>query len=390
MSLPSVSVDQMRPKLLTLDQIQERLGKTEPLEAVHVAPSAGSVKFKLDPDWATDLDAVADTSVVGAAMSINGKEYQLTKQAALQAAANLGLPGPYVKKMPSALIEPHLNYGYSGALTEKEYKALTVKGNIAAFTRPTVEPFSNIQLLDNAVKGLQKLYGKDVEILGDYKFNNTLKRTDVRLILPHRFREITDSGMNDLADGVDLWSAGLHLSNSAIGKTQTSIESYLFRWWCTNGETTSLDEVGTWSRRGEGTPDDVYEWAQHAVDEIFQGMDERFNQIQALTSLTLQGSSLQDVIRQIYSDFDIPVAQRRQITQALADSTIPSTMYGIMNVITEAANEEGMTPEHADRLMRVGGSVPTTIFDTIKAKVWREGHLAEPDASNPYEIITVQ
>lgn len=390
MTLPSVSIDQMRPKLLTLDQVQERLSKTEPLDAVHVAPDAAAIKFKLDPDWATDLDAVADTSVVSAAMSINGKEYQLTKQAALQAAANIGLPGPYVKKMPAALIEPHLNYGYSGSLSDKEYKALTVKGNIAAFTRPTVQPFSNLQLLENAVAGLQGLYGKDVEILADYKFNNSLKRTDVRLILPSRFREITDSGMNDMQDGVDLWSAGLHLSNSAIGKTQTTIESYLFRWWCTNGETTGLDEVGTWSRRGEGTPEDVYAWAREAVDEIFSGMDERFNQIQALTSLKLQGSSLQDVIRQIFSDFDIPVAQRRQITQALADSTIPSTMYGIMNVITEAANEEGMTPEHADRLMRIGGSVPTTVFDTIKAKVWREGHLAEPDAHNPYEIITVQ
>ena len=176
----------------------------------------------------------------------------------------------------------------------------------------------------------------------------------------------------------------MHLSNSLTGKTPTSVDAYLFRWWCTNGATTTMADVGTWSRRGHGQSDEVYIWAQEAVDEVLGGMEHRFNEVQALTSVNLAGN-VADILREIYEQYEVPVSQRRDITDSLLESET-LTMYSVMNAITSLANNPDLSPERSDRLMRIGGSLPRATFDTVKAQVWNEGHTADPAQPNPYAI----
>jgi len=159
----------------------------------------------------------------------------------------------------------------------------------------------------------------------------------------------------------------------------------MFRWWCTNGATTMLDSVGTWGRRSDGQGDDVYDWARDSVEEILGGLEYRFDQVQALSQLNVAGNTA-DVLREIFSQYEVPVSQRDSIMARLLESE-NLTMYSIMNAITQTANEEGLDDRRADRLMRIGGAIPTETFDTLKAKVWREGHTAEPESPNPYEIV---
>ena len=60
-----------------------------------------------------------------------------------------------------------------------------------------------------------------------------------------------------------------------------------------------------------------------------------------------------------------------------------------MNAVTQTANIEGLSSDRVDKLMRIGGDIPSSTFDTLKAKVWREGHSAEPEQRNPYEVTTL-
>lgn len=380
-----VVVEQMKDKLLTLDQVRTKLATTEPLSTNHIS-SDSKIVFKLDPGWETTLDTTAGTSPVDAIMRINGTDHRLTKDAALQAAGQFGLSAAYVKKVPAQLIEGLLNYHYSGGFGDSEYNVLSVGDNIAAFTRPTLIPFSNLSLLDNALEGIKERYGADAEVFADYKMSHSLLQTDIRLIIPEHTRTIEKSHMADVPNGQDdLWSAGLHLSNSLIGKRQTALEAYLFRWWCTNGATTQFADVGTWSRRVDGQQEDVYEWARKSVDDVLGGLEGRFDQIQALTSLNVAGNTA-DIVREIFTTYKVPVSQRQQITDTLLGSET-LTMYSIMNAITQVANDPELSPRRADELMRIGGDIPTAVFDTLKAKVWREGHLADPTSVNPYEIV---
>lgn len=381
--MSTVTLDDMRSKLLTVDQVATLLGKTEPLGSA-LLTSESKIKFNLQPGWTDELDKVGPTEPVQAFVSVNGKEYQMTKEAALAAGAQFGLTGAYARKTPAPLIESHLDYWYTGGMGDKQFNALTVGDQIAAFVRPTLTPFSNLSLLEQAVEGIERRYG-DTEILADYKIQNTLQRTDVRLVLPEQQRTITGHGMIDVPNGqADLWSPGVHITNSLIGKSQTAAEAYLFRWWCTNGATSLLDSVGTWSRRSDGQGDDVYVWAAQAVDEVLGGMEHKFEEIQALTSLNVAGNTA-DILREIFDSYEVPVSQRETVTATLLEAET-LTLYTIMNAITSAANGTDISPERADRLMRIGGALPTKTFDTLKAKVWAEGHTADPTAANPYAI----
>lgn len=380
----TITLDQVKEKLVPLETIQNQLAKTEPLSSTHISGSTG-VKFHFEPDWATGFDAADDTEVMPVTMSFEGGERQMTKEAVVQAGANHGLLAPYLKSLPAHLTEKLFAYHYNGGMGQKAYNVLSVSDVVSAFTRPTLVPFSNLQLLESTVAGIQQKLGKDVPIFADYKWHNSLVKTDVRLILPHSTRTMEDTNMDDVPDhGQDVWFKGIHLSNSLIGKTQTGLEGYMFRYWCTNGATTELEGVGAWNRKVSGQNDDVYAWMQEQVDEVLGGLEYRFDQVQGLSRLNVAGN-VTDILKQIFEDYAVPVSQREAIQLRLLEVE-NLTMYAIMQAITQAANEADLEDKRRDRLMRIGGALPTEHFDTLKAQVWREGNSSKKGTPNPYEI----
>jgi len=385
--MATVTLADMEHKLLSIEEITQQLQKTEPLTDERI-DNESKVRFRFTPDWAHGIESVAGTAPVDVTMTINGTDRQMTKEAVLQAGANFGLPGAYMRKIPANFAEGLLNHHYSTGMGSEAFKVLSVADRISAFTRPTLVPFSNIQLLNSVVEGIQEIHGANTPIYADYKYANSLLRTDIRLIVPEAERVMDDTNMDDIPEGSwDTWLAGIHLSNSLIGKTQTSEEAFMFRWWCTNGCTTTLDSLGSWSRRRDGQEEDVYEWARTSVNEILGGMEHMFDQVQALTQLNVTGNT-PDVLREIFAQYEVPVSQRESIMTRLVGMG-EITMYHIMQAITEVANESDMEDRRRDRLMRIGGALPTTTFDTLKARVWREGHAADAEQLNPYEPLVM-
>lgn len=384
--MATVTLADMAHKLLTIEEAFAQLQKTEPLSTEKLDSDA-TVRFRVDQDWVHGLDSASNTDIVPVIVSINGTEHEMTKEAALQAGANFGLPAPYMRKIPASYTEGLLNYHYRN-MGDSSFNVLTVNDVVSAFSRPTLVPFSNVRLLENVVGGIQEMHGGSTPIYVDNKFHNSLQRTDVRVIIPAQERIIHGGGMDDVPEGAeDTWLYGVHLTNSMTGKVQTSLEAYAFRWWCTNGATTTLDGIGNWSRRTNGQQEDVYEWARQSVDEVLGGMDHLFDQVQALTQLNVSGNTA-DVLREIFAQYEVPVSQREAIMKRLLGMET-LTMYTIMQAITEVANEADMEDRRRDRLMRIGGALPTTTFDTLKARVWREGHAADPTAPNPYEPLVL-
>lgn len=379
-----VQISDVADKLLTLDAVREKLSSTEPLTS-SMLTSDDKVLFTYDPEWALTLDQKQGTDLVDAAIRINGQDHQMTKDAALSISSAFGLQSTYVKKVPAHLLEPQMNYWLSAGLGDRAFKVLNVGNdqNVAAFTKPTINPFSNQLLLNSIVNGIEDRYGEGT-LYADYKFQHSLVQTDIRLIVPEFTRTIVDTAVEG-----DLWSAGVHLSNSLTGENPLTVEGYLFRYWCTNGATTLNSDIGKWSRRINGQSEDVYDWVRASVDEIFEGMGNQFDAVQSLTQLNITGNVV-EILTQIFDDYKVPVSQRQEIIDNLLDSE-NMTMYEVMQAITAAANGADVRATHADRLMRIGGAIPSEHFDPLKAKIWREGHLADPTQANPYElqVITV-
>lgn len=359
MTAPSITVSQMRPKLLTLDYVRNALAMTEPL-ATRYCTVGDAIRFTLDRGWQHGLDARPGTDRIGAYVALGTgayrEEFQLTKDALLTAAAKTGLSRAMAAKQPMELLEPHLNYWWREGLmdkppTQRDFQFLIAAGAGAALTRASVNPFSNLRLLDETLRSIEDRWGKD-EVLVDYKFHHSLRRTHLRLILPNQGRRITGTGTDD-----DVWSVGLQIKNSLVAEEPTAIDGYLFRWWCTNGQIDTRNATGTFTRRGQGQEHDVYEWARASVDQVLGGLEPALDAVQHTTTIPIVGEA-NEVLRDVFTHYRVPVAERSRIIDGLLNQDGQLTMYSVMAAITEVANDTTLETAQVENLMRMGGDLP--------------------------------
>jgi len=358
MTRQSITVEAMKPKLLSLDAVREVLASTEPL-STHEFSVGDDVRFSVDPGWEHGLDAKAGTEPIDAAIHIGtgaaATEYRLTKDALLEATSACGLTKTYTAKAPAQLVEPALNYWFRGGIAErrsgtKDFQLLVAAGTGAAITRASIQPFSNLRLLEQALNGIEARYGAG-EILADYKFVHTLRRTHLRLIVPEYMRTIAGSGTDD-----DTWSVGLQVKNSLTGTEKTTIDGYLFRWWCTNGATDTRSATGAWTRRGAGREEDVYEWARATVDEVLGGLEPALDAVQGLVDIPIEGEA-NDVLRDVFTHYRVPLPERSRIISNMVEAGGQLTMYSVVAAITEVANDGELDPAHVDNLLQMGGDL---------------------------------
>ncbi len=350
--MSAITVETMKPSLLSIDTARERLAATEPLSA-YTFSVGDQVRFLIDPGWNHALHSKLGGDPVDAriVLGTNGaaQEIPLTKDAFVQAAAACGVRDPYFSRYPAELLEEILNHWFRDGLNDrrgtKDFQLLTAAGVGAAVTRASVVPFSNLRLLDEVLAGIGERYGTDTERLADYKFTHNLRRTHLRVIIPGHVRGIAD----------DVWSVGISLRNSLTGEDKTSLDGYLFCWTCTNGQTDTRASSGVWSRRGGGTEDVVYAWARDAVDGILGGLGPALDAVQGLTEIPIEGEA-HEVLTDLFSYYKVPAAERTKIINNMVEADT-LTMYSVMAAITQVANDPDLDPGRVDSLMRMGGDL---------------------------------
>lgn len=348
-----ITAAQMQDKLMTVEQTRERLAATEPLSQISFSTDEASrVRFKLEPAWNVGLGDKSGTEQVGAFITLNGVEYVLTKDAILEATSLIGLTKQYVERTPGALIRPHLDYWYRNQNVERKLLAADTVGH--AFTKASIQPFSNLRLLDGALAAISEQYGTD-NVQVDYKFAHDLRKTHMRLIVAEQERRRTiESSRED-----DDWSLGIQIKNSLVGETPLAINGYLFAWWCTNGCTSTHASSGNYNRRSMGQGDEVYEWARNSIDEILGGLESEFDGVQALTNVPIEGE-VNEVLASVFSEYRVPLAAREHIISEMVE-TDDLTAYGLMQAVTASANHSDMSADSRDALMQIGGALPHTM-----------------------------
>ncbi len=356
-NMPTITADTMRDQLLPLDTVREALATTEPL-GVHTFTVGEDVLFDVANGWNHGLDAITGHQTVPASVYFGrtlSTEYPLTKDAVLEAASVAGLRASTATELPGRLLSDHLNHAFRSGLASKaratkEFQLLITGGTGAALTKATLQPFSNLGLLDQALDGISARYGSG-EVLVDPKFVHSLARTHLRLVVPEYRRTLERTGTDN-----DEWSVGIQIRNSLTGGDKTAIDGYLFRWWCTNGAIDTHATSGVWSRRGNSSSAEVYAWARAAVDDILGGLESSLDNVQALVDVPIEGEA-HDVLRDLFSHYRVPVPERARIIEQLLDNG-PLTMYTVMQAITSVANHTDLDPGHVESLMRIGGDLP--------------------------------
>lgn len=360
--MQTIDINEMRSKLLTLDQARERLATTEHLAHYTFDTSGGNdVRFNLAPTWNVGLRERDDLFVTEATINLDGFERHLTKEAVLKAAAEVGLPAAYVLKTPPKFIEDQLNWWYAngaGAEKGKELKMLTSDQAALAFTRSTVNPFSNLELIDATLAAITEKYGTE-DVLVDYKFHHDLNNTNMRLIVPSHVRHIGSARAEKSSD--DPWSVGLEIRNSIIGADSLEIRGYLFAWWCTNGATSTFASSGKYRRRPTAEPTEAYEWARTVVDEVLGGLEGELDAVEQLTQIPLEGE-LNETLAGIFDSYNVPSRSRELVMANLVESD-DLTAYGLMNAITGAANNDELSASAVAQLLTAGGNVAHHMSD---------------------------
>jgi hypothetical protein len=352
MTAPTVAspirVDEVRDQLITVDEARDRVARSEPLGSYEFTVG-DPVEFKVDDSWSDEIDALRDNQLVPAFVRLGAKEFQLTKEALFKANALAGFREAVARDFTGELMAENLNHMLTNTKRGKDRKILTTGDVAATITKSTVTPYSNVQLLDNILQGVEQKYGVG-EILVDYKMHHSLTRTAMRLIVPEHRRNIRDTGIDD-----DTWSVGLEINNSLSGSSSTEIIGYLFRWWCTNGATT-VHNGKKWSRKRKSSEADMYAWARAQVDEVLGGLEGELDSVQNTVYQDLTGE-FNAMAQDVFNKYGIKLAQQRTIYEIMADQGI-FTMYHLMQAITQAANDNTLPVRVQDRLLRTGGDLP--------------------------------
>lgn len=353
------TIEQMRPRLLTLDQLRNRLATTEPVTDLSFEAHSG-IEFRIDAGWDLAAEATEGSELVQAWVRLfaGADERQLTKDALLEFGAKVGIPRKLQERTPAHLLQPQLNwwFGGNGGWEGKKFKAFAAAdGPISAVGSGTIVPFSNLGILDELLSGLRAHYRiTDSDILADYKLTHGLELTHARLVVPGEVRNVDGPGT---ASPSDSWSTGVQWRNSQLGLKPTSLDGYLFRWRCTNGLTDTLVTSGQFNRRASGVEEaDVYSWARAAVDNVLGGLEHVLDGVQATTAIPVE-ADVTLVLDDLFRQHSVPTSLRSQIIRNMAEVGGELSMYTIMNAITQAANGEDVSPAAVDKLLRTGGHV---------------------------------
>jgi hypothetical protein len=339
-------------QMLTVAEARERLAVTEPLAFITFFTCEPGIRLHYGKGW-------PDGELTGPASAWltvpDGTVYQLTRQCASQIGSLARVNLRYAEWLPPELLSVNVTWALTEGLRKKSGDGLEVKVLVAgtgrneedtedvplavAQTRATVEPFSNVELLNVVLAAIRAQLGDEAadSALVDYKFFHDLEHTSFRVVVPLAQQVVIGTGVED-----DAWCFGIEISNSLIGLKQTTVAGYLFRFATLAGLTDIEHSSGGFSRRGS-TPQAAYNWASDEAREILGSIESAFAGLHVLPNHIVDGeygSVMQQYFRLCPVSRDL---QLRIVTDLEECPVEDVSMYDLAAVSAEAANLEGAT-----------------------------------------------
>lgn len=358
-----ITLNDVQDKLLSLDEAREAIAPLETMGEAEFSMGDGSIRFELPDGWNTELDNRDGTEVTDAKVVIDDEEYALTKDAALAASSLVGLSRRCMSVTPGHLAEPYMNYWYA---QEGGYQAWSKNlklihrpedtgGVGVAFCRSAMTAFSMTRILDETVESIQRRYGANTPIYVDKRMEVSIRGVRMRLLVPETERSMKSKYASD--EGNDPWSAGVAIQSSLTGDLPLQASGFMLRYVCTNGATTEHSASATHRRKRSEELEEVYQWVGAEVDHILESVEDELLGVDALNSIKFSAGDLPETMAQIFTQFRVPVSAREQITSEMIESEDISA-YGLMQAVTQSANDASLSHAEIARLWSVGGSIP--------------------------------
>lgn len=339
-------------EMLTVAQAREQLAATDQLGFTTFWTGELPVTAEYGKGWFEGMS----TMPAPAWLTLAKGTYQLTHQAAKQLGSTARANQKYQEFLPPEMLSRQVTWALQEGLHKKNGDGYELKLLLSdkpgrnqddtadvplavAQTRATVEPFSNVRLLDVIMLAVRARLGNEAaaSALVDYKLFHDLEHTSFRIVVPLAQQVITGTGAED-----DAWCYGIEVYNSLIGLKQTVISGYLFRLATTAGLSDQEHSAGGFSRRGS-TPEAVYAWAAEAAEDILGGMESAFSGLRALPAHVVDGEYA-SVMEQYFTASAVSKDLQLRIVTDLEECPAEElTMYDLAATTAEAANLDDST-----------------------------------------------
>lgn len=360
MKYSTVSFDAAAAGMLTVAEATERLSVAEPTDNLRFFLGDPGIDITYGKNWYEDQ---VKTAPVPVWLTLpDGTRVQLTYQAALQLGSTCRINQRVQEFFPPEIMHDMVLYALREGLGDKTELKLLLSAEpgkdetggevplAVAQTRATVTPFSNARLLETALQAVRDKLGSEAadSAVVDYKLWSDLEHASFQLVLP-----AVQTLMEGTGTGEDAWCYGLSVANSPIGLKQTLTDGFLFRFICTNGAMDVRHAAGGFQRRGS-TPDAAYKWAYETAVIILGDLETAFAQVQELTRHPVDDDPAL-VLAQLFREHSVPKDQQLRIAEGMETAPGRQTMYDLMQMVTRAANMQGLGWRPARALMSLGG-----------------------------------
>jgi len=307
--------------LIPLSSLLERLKQRETVFTDKLVP-------------ADDLTVDAGT---GHLVVRNGRstEHPFQPQALQLLAGKLRVPHSYLTRCPPELRALNLNH-WLRRQSCREFFLRLDGDRVRAVLSPRYRPVSNVQVAETIRQ----------------RAGNVVVRAEVdrlRMLLQVVNGRSHEAGRNDRL------FAGMHLRNSEVGFLAVELRCMIYRQICLNGLIMGGEGIGC-RKRHVTRADEVLAVLGRSIDQAVEAgayLPGKF----ADTRL-VRVTDPEPVIGRIAERYGFDDPTQDAILNAW-DLEPESTLYGVINALTRAANDRGLLVETREKLQEVGGRIMT-------------------------------
>lgn len=355
--------------LIPLAEARERFAETEPLASVSFGTDPGYTDAErpraiFSEKWmrptSPDAEEPLPTQPVPVWLEVpelDGRRFQLTFQAARQLGSTCRIPQDLQISIPADYQAGLVNWFLATGLGIRRVKLLLAGTGAdehgspvplaVAQTRDTVQPFSNLALLDQVLAVIASKFSLAAanRAMVHFTMTHDLEHTDFRVIVPEAGREVAGAE----------WAPGVEVTNSCIGLKQTTVSGLVCH---RPAEAVVLDGAHTAGgfKRLKSTPEQAYEWAGESAGDVLGALDATWANMDVVQAMPV-GDHASTFVESLCNEFRIPANVVERVTAVLDEYPGELTMYALATLMARLANMEGLPWRSVSQLMVMAGHV---------------------------------
>lgn len=322
-----------------LDVARAELAKTDDLTSLEVVLK--------------EIEVSVDESDKGpvATFDLEGDAVPLTENALKTLAVALNIPQNYLLKCPARLQADNLNY-WQGRLSERK-RVRTVIGDdkVQALTSPKFLPIKNVPIFEALVEKLSK--GDPSKLHLDV-FEHDWLVTRMALCHADASHKVQNGHFMDRNPEVhvgDVVRAGVNVMNSLTQHQHTEVRPFAFRLFCANRMVTPLvgGEGDSFRYDSKSDPSPL-DWLGEMIDQVGSQLEPLFANLDNAAQRQLPDPQMALEAQLTH----VPGPLREAVVAAYQEEPDP-TMWGVVNALTRAANDDAIEPRFRFRTQTHAG-----------------------------------